>query len=143
MPKHSCFWTVVVEKTLESPLDSKKIKAVNPKGNQPWIFIGRIDAEVEAPILWLSDLKSQLIGKDPDAGLERGQEQKRVIEDAMVGWHHWFNGHEFEQTLGYSEGQGSLVCCSSWGHKDSDTTEQLNNNNNVWNKKYESLVSTV
>ena len=143
MPKHSCFWTVVVEKTLESPLDSKKIKAVNPKGNQPWIFIGRIDAEVEAPILWLSDLKSQLIGKDPDAGLERGQEQKRVIEDAMVGWHHWFNGHEFEQTLGYSEGQGSLVCCSSWGHKDSDTTEQLNNNNNVWNKKYESQVSTV
>ena len=143
MPKHSCFWTVVVEKTLESPLDSKKIKAVNPKGNQPWIFIGRIDAEVEAPILWLSDLKSQLIGKDPDAGLERGQEQKRVIEDAMVGWHHWFNVHEFEQTLGYSEGQGSLVCCSSWGHKDSDTTEQLNNNNNVWNKKYESLVSTV
>ena len=143
MPKHWCFQTVMLEKTLESPLDNKEIKAVHPKGNQCWIFIGKIDAEAKAPILWPSDLKNQLIGKDPNAGIDWGQEQKRMIEDVMVGWHHQFNGHKFEQTLGDSEGQGSLVCCCSWCHKDSDTTEQLNNNNNIWKKRYEPLVGTV
>ena len=115
-----------MEKTLESPLNCKEIKPVNPKGNQPWIFIGRTDAE--APILWPPDVTSRLIGKDPDAGKDWGQEKKGVIEDEMVGWHHWLNGHEFEQTLRDSESQGSLACCSSWGCKESDTTEWLNNN---------------
>ena len=101
----------MLEKILESPLDNEEIKLVNPKGNQPWIFIGRTDAEVEAPTLWSPDAKSQLIGKDPDAGKDWGQE-KRVSEDDMVGWHHWLNGHVFERTPGDSEGQGSLVCCS-------------------------------
>ena len=126
-PKNWYFWTVVVEKTLESPLDSKEIKQVNPKGDQPWIFIGRADAEAEAPILWPPDAKSQLIGKDPDAGEDWGHE-KGMTEDEMVGWHHWLNGHEFEQTSGNSEGRGSLACCSPWGHKELDMTEQLNNN---------------
>jgi len=117
-----------VEKTLESPLDSKEIKPVNPKGNQPWIFIGRADAEAEAPILWPPDAESQFIGKDPDAGKDWGHE-KGVTEDEMVGWHHWLNGHEFEPTSGNSEGQGSLACCSPWGHKELDMTEQLNDNN--------------
>ena len=101
-PKNWCFQTVVLEKTLKSPLDSKKIKTVNPKGNQPWIFIGKTDAEAEAPILWPLDAKSQLIGKDPDAGKDWGQEEKGVTEDEMVGWHHQLNGHEFEQILGDS-----------------------------------------
>ena len=117
--KNWCFWTMVLEKTLESPLDSKEIKPVNPKGNQPWIFIGR----TEAPILWPPDVKSQLIGKNPDAGQDWGQMEKRVTEDEMVGWHHWLNGHEFAQTLVDGEGQGSLVCCSPWGPKESDTTD--------------------
>ena len=112
---------------LESPLDCKEIKPFNSKGNQPWIFIGRTDAE--APVLWPPDAKSRLIGKDPDAGKNWGQEEKRATEDEMVGWYHWLNGREFEQTLRVTEGQGSLVCCSPWGHKLSDTTQQLNNNN--------------
>ena len=116
-----CFWTVCV-KTLESPLDSKEIKAVNPKGNQPWIFIGRTDAEAEAPILWPPDTKSQFTGKTPDAGKDWRQEEKGMTEDEMVEWHHWFNGHEFEQAPGDSGGQRSLVCCRPWGHKESDTT---------------------
>ena len=91
-----CFWTLVLEKTLESPLDSKEIQTVHPKGNQPWIFIGRTDAETEAPILWPPDVKSWLTGKDPDAGKDWGQEEKGVTEDEMVVWHHWLNGHEFE-----------------------------------------------
>ena len=103
-------------------------RRVNPKISQPWIFIGRIDAEVEAPILWPPDAKSRLIGKDPDAGKDWGQE-KGVTEDEMVGWHHWLNGHEFEQTLGDGEGQGSMACCSPWGRKESNTTEWLNNIN--------------
>ena len=103
-------------------MDSKEIKTVNPKGNQPWIFLGRTDAEAEAPVLWPPDAKSWLTGKDPDAGKDWGQEEKGVTEDEMAGWHHRLNGHEFEQTLGDSEGQGSLVCCSSQGHKESDTT---------------------
>ena len=109
-PKNWCFRTVVLEKTLESPLDSKEIQPVNPTENQPWIFIGRTDAE--APILWLLDVESRLNGKDPDAGKDWGQEEKGVTEDEMVRWHYWLKEHEFEQTMGDSEGQESLVCCS-------------------------------
>ena len=111
----------MLEKTLESPLDCKEIKPVNPKVNQPWIFIGWPGAEAEALILWLPDVKSVLIGKDLDAGKDWGQE-KRVTEDEMVGRHHWVNGHEFEQTLGDGEGQGSLVCYIPWGHKETQTS---------------------
>ena len=124
-----CFWTMVLEKILESPLKSKEIKPVNPKGNQPWIFIGRTDAEAETPILWLPDERNWLIGKDPDAGKDWGQEEKGAVEDEMVRWHYWLNGHEFKQTPGGSGGQGSLGCCSPWGLKESDSTSQLNNNN--------------
>ena len=120
---------LVLEKTLESPLDSKEIKPVNPKGNQSWIFIGRTDAEAEVPILWPSDVKSWLIGNDSDARKYWRQEEKRTTEDKMVGWHYWFNGHEFEQTPGDGEGQGSLECCSPCGHKKSDMPEWFNNNN--------------
>ena len=120
--------TVVLEKTLESPLDSKEVKPVNPKGNQSWIFIGGTDTEAEAPILWPPDAKSQLTGKDPDAGKDWGQEEKGVTEDKVVGWHHWLNGHEFEQALGDDEGQGSLACCSLWGCKELDPTEWVDNN---------------
>ena len=118
MLKNWCFWTVVLEKTLESPLDCKEIKLVNSNGNQPWIFIGRTDAEAEAPVVWPLDAKSQLIGKDPDAGKDWKQEEKGVTEGKVIGWHHWFNGHEFEQTPGNGEGQGSLACCSPRGHKE-------------------------
>ena len=114
--KKWCFWTVVLENILESPLDCKEIKSVNPKGNQSWIFIGRTDAEAGAPILWSPDVKRWLIGKDPDAGKDWGQE-KGMTEDEVVGWHHWLNGHEFEQVLGVGDGQGSLVCCGPCGHK--------------------------
>ena len=118
-------------KTLESPLESKETKPVNPKGNHLWTFIGRTDTEAEAPIFWSPDAKSQLTGKDPDAGDDWGQEEKVVTEDEMIGWHHWFNEHEFEQTLADSEGQGRLASCSPWGHKASDMTEQLNNHNKI------------
>ena len=118
--KNHCFWTMVLVKTLESPLDFEKIKPVNPKGNQPWMFTGKTDAE--APILWPPDAKSQLAGKDPDAGKDWGQEEKGVTEDETVGRHHQLNGHEFEQTPGDGEGQGSLECYSPWGCKESDTT---------------------
>ena len=128
-PKNRCLCIVVLEKTLESFLDSKEIKLVNLKRNQPWIFIGRTTGEAEAPILWPPDAKSWLIGKDPDAGKNRGQEVKGATEVEKAGWHRWLNGHEFEQTLGDREGQRSLVCCNPWGHKSSDTTEWLNNNN--------------
>ena len=126
MPKNWCFWTVVLEKTLESPLGCREIKPVNPKGNQSWIFIGRTDAEAEVPILWLSDVKNWLIWKDPDAGKDWIQEERGTTEDEMVGWHHQFDGHEFEQAFGVGDGQGSLVCCSSWGCRELDTTEWLN-----------------
>ena len=112
----------MLEKTLESPLDSKEIKPVNPKANQLWIFIGRTDYEAKTPILWLPDTMSQLIGKDSDAGKNWGQEEKQVTEDVMVGWHHQLNWDEFEQTLEDSEGQGSPVCCSPWGLKALDMT---------------------
>ena len=108
VPKNWCFWTVVLEKTLESLLDCKEIQPVNPKGNQSWIFFERTDAKAEAPILWLSDGKNWLIGKDPDAGKDWRLEEKGMREDEMVGWHHWLNEHEFEQTPGDGEGQGSL-----------------------------------
>ena len=112
-------WTVVLEKTLENLLDSKKIKPVNPKGNQPWIFIGRTDAEAEAQILWLPDVKNWLLGKDPDAGKDWRQEEKKgITEEEMVAWHHRLYGPEFEQALGVGDGQGSLECCSPWGHKE-------------------------
>ena len=114
--KNPSFPTVVLEKTLESLSDCKEIKPVNSKGNPPWIFIGRTDAEAEAPILWPPDAKSQLTGKDPDAGKEWRQE-KGMTENEMIEWHHWLNRHEFEQALGYGEEQGSLVCCSQWGPK--------------------------
>ena len=117
VPKNRCLWTVVLEKTLESPLNCKEIQPVNPKGNQSWIFIGRTDAEVEAPITWPTDEKSWLIRKDFDAGKDLGQEEKRATEDNMVRCHYQLNGHEFEQTLGDSEGQGSLACCSPWSWK--------------------------
>ena len=114
---------------LKSLLDCK-IKPVNPKWNQPWIFIGRTDAEAEALILWSPDAKNWLTGKDPDAGKNWRQEKKGVREDEIVGWHHWLNGHEFEQVPGDGEGQGSLACCIPWGRKESDTTEQLNTTTN-------------
>ena len=110
---------------IENPLDSK-IKPVNPKGNQPWIFTGRTDAEAEAPILWPPDAKNWLIGKDPDAGKDWKKKEKRMTEDEVVEWHHQLNGHEFEQTLGVADGQGSLASCSPWGCKESDMTERLN-----------------
>jgi len=125
--KNWCFWTVVLEKTLESPLDYKEIQPVNSKGNQPWIFIGRTDAETDAPVLWPPEGKSRLIRKDPDAGKDWRQEEKGTTEDEMVGWHHRRHGHEFEQALGYGERQGSPACCSPWSCKESDTAEQLNN----------------
>ena len=116
-PKNWCFQTVVLEKTLESPLDSKEIKPVNPKGNQPWIFIGRTDTEAEALIFWPPDAENRLIEKDSAAGKDWRQKEKGTTEDEMVGWHHWLNEYEFEQFLGDSEGQGSLACCSPRGRR--------------------------
>ena len=126
VPKNWCFWTVVLEKTLKSPLDCKEIQPVHSKGDQSWVFIGRTDNEVESPILWLPDAKSWLIWKDRDAGKDWGWEEKGPTEDEMVGWHHWPNRRESEWTLGAGDGQGGLVCCDSWGRKESDTTEWLN-----------------
>ena len=113
--KNWCFWTVTLEKTLESPLDCK-IKPVNYKANQSQIFIGRTGSEAEAPIFWPSDGKNWFIGKDPGAGKDWGQEEKRTTEDEMVGWHHWLNGHGFAWTPGVGDEQGGLACCGSWGH---------------------------
>ena len=124
--KNWCFWTVVLEKTPESPLDCKEIQPVHSKGNQSWVFFGRTDAEVETPILWPSHVKSWLIGKDPDAGRDWGQKEKGTTEDKMAEWHHWLDGHESGWTPGVGDGQGGLACCDSWGHKESDATEGLN-----------------
>ena len=124
--KNWCFWTVVLEKTPESPLDCKEIQPVHPKGDQSWVYIGRTDVEVETPILWPPDAKSWLIWKDPDAGKDWGQEEKGTTEDEMVGWHHRLNGHGFGCTPGVGAGQGGLACCGSLGRKESDTTERLN-----------------
>ena len=118
--KNWCFWTVVLEKTLESPLDCKEIQPVHPKGDQSWVFFGRNDAKAETPV------KSWLIGKDSDAGRDWGQEEKGTTEDEMAGWHHRLDGREFDWTPGVGDGQEGLACCSSWGHKESDTTERLN-----------------
>ena len=123
-PKNWCLPAVVLKKTLESPLDSKEIHPVNPKGNQSWIFIGRTDAEAEAPILWAPDVKNQHIGKDPDAGKDWRQEEKGTTEDEMVGLYHRLDGREFEQTPGVGDGRESLSYCSPWGHKElSDWTD--------------------
>ena len=119
-------WTIVLEKTLESLLDCKKIKPVNPKGNQSWIFIGRTDAEAETPMPWPPEAVNQLIRKGSDTGKDWRQEEKGMTEDKMVGCHHRLNRYEFEQAPGAGDGQGSLVCCSHWGPKQSDRTEWLN-----------------
>ena len=124
--KNWCFWTVVLEKTLESPLNCKEIQSINPKGDQSWIFIGRTDVEAETPILWPPDRKNWIIGKDPDVGKDWRREEKGMTEDEMVGWHHQLDGFEFEQAPGVGDGQGSLVCCSPWDRKELDTTEWLN-----------------
>ena len=124
--KNWYFWTVVLENTLESPLDSKEIQPVHLKGNQSWIFIGRIDDETETPILWPPDAENWLIWKDPDAGKDWRWEEKGTAEDEMVGWHHRLDGPESEWTPGVGDGQGGLACCNSWGRKESDMTEQLN-----------------
>ena len=113
--KNWCFWNVVLEKTLENPLDCKEIQPVHSKGDQSWAFFGRTDAKAETPILWPPHVKSSLIGKDSDAGRDWGQEEKETTEDEMTGWHHRV-----------SDGQGGLKCCDSWGRKESDMTEQLN-----------------
>ena len=124
--KNWWFWTVVLDKTLESPLDYKEIQQVNAKGNQSWLFIGQTNDEAEAPILWPTDVKNLLIRKDLITGKDWKQEEKRTIEDEKTGWHHWLDEHEFEQAPGVGEGQGSLVCCSPWGCKQLDMTERLN-----------------
>ena len=126
VPKNWCFWTVVLEKTLESPLDCKEIQPVHTIGDQSWVFFRRTDAKAETPILCPPDVKSWLIGKDPVAGKDWGQEEKGMTEDEMVGWHHWLDARGFGWTPGVGDGQGGLVCCDSWGHKESDTTERLN-----------------
>ena len=130
--KNWSFWTVVLEKTFESPLDCKETKSVNPKGDQSWIFIAKTDAEAEAPILWPPDAKSWFFTKDPDVGKDWRLEEKGPTKDEMVGLHHWLNTHEFEQALEDGEGQGSLACCSPWGRR--VMTEWLNNNNS-WSSK--------
>ena len=125
--KNWCFWTVVLEKTLESPLECKEIQPVHSEGDQPWDFFGRNDTKAETPVLWPPHVKSWLIGKESDAGRDWGQEEKGTTEDVMAGWHHRLDAHEFGWTPGVGDGQGGLACCSSWGHKSrtrlSDWTE--------------------
>ena len=121
-----CFWTVVLEKTLESPLDCKEIQPVHSEGDQPWYFFGRNDAKAETPVLWPPHAESWLIGKDSDAGRDWGQEEKRTTENEMARWHHRLNAHEFEWTPWVGDGQGILVYCNSWGHKELNMTERLN-----------------
>ena len=125
VPKNWCSWTVVLEKTLESPLDCKEIQPVHSEGDQSWVFTGRTDVEIETQILWPPDAKNLLIGKDPYAGKDWRRE-KGMTEDKMVGWHHWLNGYGFGLTPGIVDGQGGLACCSPWGHKELDMTEWLN-----------------
>ena len=134
-PKSWCFWTVVLEKTLESPLDCKEIQSVHRKGDQSWVFIGRTDAEAETPILWPPDAKSWLLEKDPDAGQDWGQLEKGITEDEMVGWHHWLNGNEFGLTPGVGDGQGGPTCCSPWACKELDMSEWLN-----WKLFYQFII---
>ena len=125
-PKNWCFWTVVLEKTFESPLDCKEIQPVHSKGDQFWVFIGRTEAKAETPILWPPHMNSWLIGKDSDSGRDWGQEEKRTTEDEMARCHHWLDGHEFGWTPGVGDGQRGLGCCNSWGNRELYTTEQLN-----------------
>ena len=132
------FWTVVLEKSLESPLDCKEIQPVYPKGDQSWVFIGRTDVEAETPILWPPDVESWLIWKDSDARKDWGPEKKGTTEDEMVGWHHRLNRHGFGWTLGVGDGQGGLACCDSWGRKESDTTERLN-----WTESFKLQVFSI
>ena len=120
-----CFWTVVLEKTLESPLDCKEIQPVHSEGDKSWVFFGRTDTEAETPILWPPHVKSWLIGKDSDAGRDWGQEEKGTTEDEMAGWYHRLDGCEFWWTPGVGDRQGGLACCNSWARKESDTTEWL------------------
>ena len=129
-PKNQCFWTVVLEKTLESPLDCKEIQPVHSEGDQSWVSFGRTDAKAETPVLWPPHAKSWLIGKYSDAGRDRGQEEKGMTEDEMAGWHHQLDGCEFKWAPGVGDGQGGLACCDSWSRKESDMTERLN-----WNWK--------
>ena len=127
VPKNWCFWTLVLEKTLESPLNCKEIQPeIHSKGNQSWVFIGRTDAKAETPILWPPDAKCWFIGKDSDALRDLRQEKKGMTEDGMAGWHHWLDGYEFEFTPGVGDGQRVLECCNSWGRKELDMTERLN-----------------
>ena len=125
-PKNWCFWTAVLEKTLESPLNCKEIQPVLSKGDQSWVFIGRTDVEAETPVLWPPHAKSWLIGKDTDSGRDLGQDEKGTTEDEMAGWHHWLDGCEYEWIPGVGDGQGGLACWDSWGRRESDTTERLN-----------------
>ena len=134
-----CFWIVVLEKTLESPMDCKEIQPVHSEGDQPWDFFGRNDAEAETPVVWPPHAKCWLIGKDPDAGKDLGQEEKGTTEDEMAGWHHWLDGREFEWTPGVGDGQGGLACSDSWGHKESDRTERLTELN--WTDKFRPAYS--
>ena len=124
--KNWCFWTVVLEKTLEGPLDCKEIQPVHSEEDQPWDFFGRNDSKAETPKLWSPHAKNWLFGKDPDAGSDCEEEEKGTTEDEMTAWHHQLNAHEFEWTLGVGDGQGGLACCNSRGRKESDTTERLN-----------------
>ena len=126
MLKNWCFWTVVLEKPLESPLDFKEIQLVHSEGDQSWVFFETNDPKAETPVLWPPYAKSWLIGKDSDARRDCGQEEKGTTEDEVAGWHHWLDGHEFEWTPGDGDGQGGLVCCDPWGHKESDMTDRLN-----------------
>ena len=136
--KNWCFWTVVLEKTLESPLDCKEIQPVHPKGDQSWVFIVRTDVEAETPVLWPPDEKHWLIWKDPDAGKNWGQEEKGMTEDEMVGWHHRLDGHWFGWTPRVGGGQGGLVCCGSWVCKELGMTERLN-----WTELISALQQTL
>ena len=134
VPKHWCFWTVVLEKTLENPLDCKEIPPVHPEGDQSWVLIGRTDVEAKTPLLLPPEMESWLIWKDPDAGKDWRQEEKGMTENEMAGWPHWLDGHEFEWTPGAGDRQGGLVCWDSWGRKESDTTERL-----IWSDSHTSL----
>ena len=126
VPKNWGFWTVVLEKTLESPLDCKEIQPVHFEGDRPWDLFGGNDAEAKTPVLWPPHAKNWLIGKDFDAGRDWGKEEKGTTEDEMAGWHRWLNGCESEWTPVVGYGQGGLACCNSWGYKELDTTEWLN-----------------
>ena len=142
-PKNWCFWTVVLEKTLESPLDCKEIQPVHSEGDHPWDFFGRNDAKAESPVLWPPHVKNWLIGKDSDAGRGWGQEEKGTTEEEMAGWHHWLNGHESEWTPGDGNEQGGLACCDSWGSRESDTTELLNWTETMASRKRELLWDVI